>query len=360
MEIEEKFEVVGGHFMEDKMLLKTLCEGYGPSGREHWLYDEIYNAFSRYGQVSIDNLNNIIIHKKGKGMGKIMLMAHLDEIFMVVTAIKENGYLEFKTNGIDVKTLVSQEVIVHGKEHVLGVIGIKPPHLMKDEERSKAVTLDTLLIDTGYRKEELEKLVKVGDYVTVKRNFRELLNDNITCKALDDRAGVVSIFSCLKELENINHDLDVYVVCSAQEEVGHRGAKTATNFISPDIGIAIDVTFDSGKMGARDRENNLGDGPVICIGPNIHPKVRERLTEVAKEYNIPYQVEVEPGSTGTDAWDIQISGEGIATLLISIPLKYMHTSVEVVNMKDIRNTGWLMAKFIEKLNGEDLEGLLCF
>lgn len=346
--------------MEDKELLKRLCEGYGPSGREHWLYDEIFNAFSEFGQVTVDNLNNIIIHKKGNGSGKIMLMAHLDEIFMIVTDIKENGFVEFKTNGIDVKTLVSQEVIIHGKENIHGIIGIKPPHLMKEEERTKAVNIEALMIDTGFEKEELEKLIKVGDYVTVKRSFRELLNENVTCKALDDRAGVVSLYACAKELSKINHALDVYFVCSAQEEVGHRGAKTATNTINPDIGIAVDVTFDSGNLGARDRENNLGGGPVICVGPNIHPKLRQRLMEVAKEYNIPYQVEVEPGNTGTDAWDIQIAGEGIATQLISIPLKYMHTSVEIVNMKDIKNTGRIMAKLIEKLNDEDLEGLLCF
>ncbi|WP_017414062.1 M42 family metallopeptidase [Clostridium tunisiense] len=346
--------------MEEKGLLKTLCEGHGPSGREHWLHEEVNKAFSGFGNVSVDNLNNIIVHKKGNGKGKIMLMAHLDEIFMSVTAIKENGFLEFRGNGIDVKTLVSQEVVVHGEKDILGIIGIKPPHLMKEEERAKAVTLEALLIDTGYSKESLEKIVKVGDYVTVKRHFKELLNDNVTCKALDDRAGVVSLYTCAKELKNVNHDLDVYFVCSAQEEVGHRGAKTASNAINPDIGIAVDVTFDSGKMGAQERDNNLGQGPVICIGPNIHPRVREKLMEVAEEYSIPYQVEVEPGDTGTDAWDIQIAGQGIPTLLISIPLKYMHTSVEVVNMKDVKNTGRIMAKLIEKLNGEELEGLLCY
>lgn len=346
--------------MEEKGLLKTLCEGHGPSGREHWLHDEVNKAFSEFGHVSVDNLNNIIVYKRGKGKGKIMLMAHLDEIFMSVTAIKENGFLEFRGNGIDVKTLVSQEVIVHGEKDILGIIGIKPPHLMKKEERAKAVTLESLLIDTGYSKESLEKIVKVGDYVTVKRDFKELLNDNVTCKALDDRAGVISLYTCAKELKNVNHDLDVYFVCSAQEEVGHRGAKTASNAINPDIGIAVDVTFDSGKMGDQERDNNLGQGPVICIGPNIHPRVREKLMEVAEEYNIPYQVEVEPGDTGTDAWDIQIAGEGIPTLLICIPLKYMHTSVEVVNMKDVKDTGRIMAKLIEKLNGEELEGLLCY
>ncbi len=350
----------GGENVEDKKLLKELCMGHGPSGREHWLHHYIYEAFSEFGQVTTDNLNNVIIEKKGKGKGKIMIMAHLDEIFMVVTAVKENGFLEFKGNGLDSKTLVSKEVVIHGKQDILGIIGIKPPHLMKEEEKNKAVTADSLLIDTGYSKEALEKIVSPGDFVTLKGSFKELLNNKISCKSIDDRAGVVAMYRCAKELQDIEHDLDVYFVCSAQEEVGHRGAVTATNVINPDIGIAVDVTFDNGRHGDTDGDNEIGKGPVICVGPNIHPKVRKRLMKVGEEYNIPYQIEVEAGPTGTDAWDIQVSGSGVPTLLISIPIKYMHTAVELVNMKDITNTGYIMAQFIKNLKGEELEGLICF
>lgn len=346
--------------MEDKELLKTLCMSHGPSGREHWLGDYVTEVFSKFGQVTRDNLNNIIIHKKGKGKGKIMLMAHLDEVFMIITEVKENGFLAFKGNGIDPKTLVSKEVIIHGKEAIHGIIGIKPPHLMKDEDRKKAVTIDSLLIDTGYSKESLENIVKPGDYVTVKGNYKELLNNNVSVKTVDDRGGVVALYRCAKELKNIEHDMDVYFVCSAQEEVGHRGAKTATNRINPDIGIAVDVTFDCGMYGLEHGDTELGKGGVICIGPNIHPKVRKHLMKVCKEYNIPFQLEVEAGNTGTDAWDIQVAGEGVATLLISIPIKYMHTSVETVNMDDIKNTGYMMAKLIESIKGEELEELVCF
>jgi len=346
--------------MREVELLKSLCEAHGPSGREHWIYPAIKEAFEPFGEVALGKLNNMYIHKKGKGKGSIMLMAHADEIFLVVTAIRENGFLEFKGYGIDAKTLVSQEVIIHGNKDVLGVIGIKPPHLMGDEERAKAVSAESLLIDTGYSNETLENIVNVGDFITLKRSFHELLNNNVTCKAIDDRAGIVAMYTCAKELEKINHDLDVYFVASCQEEVGHRGAKMASHEINPSIGIAIDVTFDGGAMGDSDRENKLGGGPVICVGPNIHPKVRKKLMEVADEYSIPYQIEVEPGNTGTDAWDIQITREGIPTLLISIPIKYMHTSVEVVNMEDIKNTGRIIARLIEKLNGEELEELLCF
>ncbi|MEG2289138.1 MAG: M42 family metallopeptidase [Clostridium sp.] len=346
--------------MDDKELLKNLCMAHGPSGREHWLWDYVSEVFSEFGEVTKDNLNNIIVHKKGNGKGKIMLMAHLDEVFMVVTDIKENGFLEFKGNGIDAKTLVSKEVVIHGKDTLTGIIGIKPPHLMKEEDRKKAVTIDSLLIDTGYLKEDLENIVKPGDYITVKGNYKELLNNNVSVKTVDDRGGVVALYRCAKELKNIKHDMDVYFVCSAQEEVGHRGAKTATNRIKPDIGIAVDVTFDCGKHGLEHGDTKLGNGGVICIGPNIHPKVRKYLMKLCKEYSIPFQLEVEAGSTGTDAWDIQVSGEGVATLLISIPIKYMHTSVEMVNMDDIKNTGYMMAKLIESIKGEELEELICF
>ena len=346
--------------MSEKQLLKSLCEAHAPSGREYLIYPIIKEAFEFFGEVSLGVTNNVYVHKKGKGKGSVMLMAHTDEVFLMITSISDNGFLKFKGIGIDAKTLVSQEVVIHGKKDIPGIIGIKPPHLMGYEEKAKAVTMEGLLIDTGYSKEEIKRLVNIGDFVTLKRNFYELLNDNVVCKAIDDRAGIVAMYACAKELENINHDVDVYFVCSCQEEVGHRGAKMGSYKLNPTIGIAIDTTFDCGVLGDTNRENKLGSGPSICVGPNIHPKVRKKLIEVAKEYNIPYQIEVEPGNTGTDAWDIQISREGIPTLLLSIPIKYMHTSVEMVNMEDIKNTGRIIAKLIEKLNGEELEELLCF
>lgn len=346
--------------MKDIEFLKKLCLSHAPSGREHLIYPSIKEAFEPFGEVTLGRLNNTYVHKKGKGNSSIMLMAHADEVFLMITDISENGFLKFKSNGIDAKTLVSQEVVVHGKEDILGIIGIKPPHLMNEEDKSKAVSAEDLLIDTGLSKDKLMSVVNIGDYVTLKRNFYELLNNNVTCKSIDDRAGIAAMYACAKELENIKHDLDVYFVASCQEEVGHRGAKVGSYEIRPTMAIAIDVTFDSGALGDTDRENKLGSGPVICIGPNIHPKFRKALMDIAREYNIPYQVEVEPGSTGTDAWDIQIAGEGIPTLLISIPIKYMHTSVEMVNMEDIKNTGRVMAKFIEKLKDEEVQELLCF
>ncbi|SKA79303.1 endoglucanase [Clostridium sp. USBA 49] len=346
--------------MEDIEFLKKLCMCHVPSGREYLIYPVIEEAFKPFGDIKMGKLNNIYVHKKGNGKNSIMLMAHADEVFLMITDISENGFLKFKGNGIDAKTLVSQEVIIHGKKDILGIIGVKPPHLISEEDRRKSITEEELLIDTGLLKEEVKSIVNIGDYVTLKRNFYELLNNNVTCKSIDDRAGIAAMYACAKELQNINHDLDVYFVSSCQEEVGHRGAKIGSYEVNPTMAIAIDVTFDGGALGDSDRENRLGKGPVICIGPNIHPKFRKKLMDIGKEYNISYQVEVEPGNTGTDAWDIQITRNGIPTLLISIPIKYMHTSVEIVNMEDIKNTGRIIAKFIEKIKDEEVQELLCF
>lgn len=346
--------------MDSRQLLKSLCSSQTPSSREDMIYPLIKEIFNSFGDIYIDSMNNIVVHKKGKGKNSIMIMAHADEVFLIVTEICEGGFLKFKGVGIDPKALVSQEVLIHGKEDILGIIGIKPPYIMNNDEKDKAISMDTLLIDTGYTKESLEKIVRVGDFATVKGEFVELLNNNVSCKSMDDRTGIAAMYQCARELQDVNHDLDVYFVCSCQEEVGHRGAKMASYNLNPHIGIAIDTTFDSGPMGDKDRENVLGNGPIICIGPNLHPKLNKKIMEIGRKYKIPYGVEVEPSNTGTDAWDIQITKSGIPTMLISIPIKYMHTRVEVANVEDIKNTGRLIAKLIEELKSEDLEEVLCF
>ncbi|OBR91353.1 putative aminopeptidase YsdC [Clostridium ragsdalei P11] len=343
--------------MEDLDLFKEICETHAPSGREDWLYSIIEDNFNQFGDITISKLNNMYIHKEGKTSSKLMIMSHADEIFLMVKEITKEGFIKFKGLGIDAKSLVAQEVIIHGKENVSGVVGLKYDYSGKQKNK---VSMENLYIETGFCIEKLRSLIKVGDYITLDRNMVELLNDNVSCKSIDNRASIFAMYICAEELKNVNPDLNVYFVCSCQEEVGHRGAKMASYEVKPDIGIALDVTFDGGTLGDSDRENKLGAGPVICIGPNIHTKIKNRIIQTADKYNIPYQIEVEPGNTGTDAWDIQTAEGGIPTLLISIPIKYMHTSVEVVNLKDIKNTGRLLARFIQELKEDELEGLFCF
>ncbi|OFH99505.1 putative aminopeptidase YsdC [Clostridium acetireducens DSM 10703] len=333
-------------------IFKKLCLYSVPSGRENWAYPLIKNIFGEYGSISISKLNNLYVHKKGQRDDSLLVMAHIDEVFLIITEILDNGLLKFKSYGIDIKTLISKEVKVHGKKDVLGIINY--------EDKNENLKESTLFIDTGYDKDYLENIISIGDYVTLKKEFYTLKNNNITCKSIDNRAGIMAMYECINELKNSKHDFNAYFVCSSQEELGHRGAKSACYDIKPKLAVVVDVTFDGGNLGDNERENKLGLGPVICIGPNIHPKLVQKFINLGENYNIPYQLEVESGNTGTDAWDIQTAYEGVPTILISIPIKYMHTSVEIVNMNDVKYLGILIARFIENLKQEDLEGLLCF
>jgi endoglucanase len=346
--------------MDYKELLKKLSESHGVSGHERGIYDLLKKEFEEISdEVLEDNFGNLIFKKKGtKGKYKVMLAAHLDEIGLMVKDIDEKGFIKFTTvGGVDQRTLPSQEVIVHGKKELLGVIGSKPPHLLSSEDMEKAIKIEDMYVDVGLPKKEVEELVKIGDIITIKRDFRELLNDYVSGKALDDRAGIVVMAVCLDELKKLYHYHDIYAVATLQEEVGVRGATTSAYNVEPDIAIAIDVTH--GKARGVSLEIELGKGPAIGKGPNMHPAVYKGLVETAKNYNINYQVEPLPGPSGTDAWAIQVSREGVPTGLVSIPLRYMHTSVETGNMKDIISSGKLLAYYIANLP-EELEGHLCY
>lgn len=346
--------------MDYKYLLRNLSESHGISGYEKAIADFIKNEFAKItDDVNEDKFGNLICFKRGlKSKYKVMIAAHMDEIGLMVKDIDKNGFIKFTTvGGVDQRTLPSQEVVIHGKKDILGVIGTKPPHLLSSSEMDKAIKIDDMYIDIGMNQKEAMELINIGDSITVKREFIELLNDYAAGKAIDDRAGVVVMAVCLEELKKLYHSHDVYAVVTTQEEPGIRGATTAAYNVDPDIAIAIDVTH--GKAHGINIDIELGKGPAIGKGPNIHPKIYNGIIDIAKEYNVPYQIEPLPGHSGTDAWAIQVSKSGIPTGLVSIPLRYMHTSVETINMKDIINTGKLLAYYIANLP-EELEGYLCY
>lgn len=351
--------------MDTKILLELLCNSQGISGNEYTLNDIIISAFKEYtDDINIDSLGNIIALKKGLSINnnvKIMIAAHMDEIGLMVKDIEENGFLRFTNiGGFDPRTIIGQEVIVHGKRDIFGVIGSKPPHLQEASEHDKAIKMEDMTIDIGYSKDEVEKLVSIGDVITIKRNMIELQGGRVSAKALDDRAGIAVVYECIKELNKLNHQADVYFVSTVQEEVSMSGALVSTYKINPDIGIAVDVGFGTTPELSKSNSIELGKGPGITLGGNIHPGLRKKLTEIAGEYNIPYQMEISPGPTGTDARAMQITREGIPSLVLSVPLRYMHTSVEVVDMIDIKHTAKLLAFFIASISSENLEGLLCY
>ncbi len=349
--------------MNTKELIQVLSQASGVSGHEEEVSRMIEDYLKEYSdEVKKDTLGNVIAFKKGtKGCCKIMLAAHMDEIGLMVKDIDKNGFIRFTNiGGVDQRTLLCQEVTIHGKEKVYGIIGVKPPHLTTDEERGKALTIDQLMVDTGYTKEELEEKITIGDIITIRRSLTSLKNNWVAGKALDDRVGVAVLYACLKELQDLKHQADVFCVATVQEEVGTRGAITSTFAIEPDIGIAIDVGFGRTPELSQYETIELDKGPAFVTGPNIHPAIFNSLKNVAKDNYISYQVEIATGHSGTDAWPMQVSKSGVATGVISIPLRYMHTSVETISLSDIEMTGKLLAKYIMSLNDKNMEEFLCY
>lgn len=350
--------------METNVFLEILSNSNGVSGYEFTLNDIILCAFKDYADdISVDKLGNIIALKRGTGKNniKIMLAAHMDEIGLMVSGIEDNGFLRFTNiGGIDPRTILGQEVIVHGKKDHFGVIGSKPPHLLDVTEQDKAIKMEDMTIDIGLSKDMVQEHVNIGDTITINRKLISLMNNRVAGKAMDDRAGIAALYECMKELSKLNHQVDVYFVATVQEEVSMCGAITSTYNINPDIGIAVDVGFGTTPELNKSNSIELGNGPGITLGGNIHPGLRKKIVEIAKEYNIPYQMEITPGPTGTDARAMQINKEGVPALVLSIPLRYMHTSVEVLDMVDVKNTAKLLAFFISSLSNDNLEGLLCY
>lgn len=347
--------------METTELLKQLTEARGPSGYEAEVRGIVRDLFAPYAdEIREDTLGSVIAVKRGDGpepRPSIMLAGHIDEIGLMVTKI-EKGFLSLtEVGGFDNRVLLGQEVVVHGRRELPGVIVSVPPHFTDPSERDKPVPMDKLYVDVGLPPERVEKLVRVGDLITMHRRYTELGSGWAAAKSMDDRTAVAAMVICLKELARVRHSWDVYAVATAQEEVGTRGAMTSAFGLTPTIGVAIDVTFGQ-QPGVSEAESiKMNKGPGITFGPNIHPKIFDGLVAAAKALELPYQIEPDPGPTGTDARAIQVSHEGIPTGLLGIPLRYMHTSVETVVLKDVERTGRLLAGFIGRLDAEFLATL---
>ncbi|NMB41140.1 MAG: M42 family metallopeptidase [Firmicutes bacterium] len=343
--------------------LRKIIQIDGVSGYEDNVAAFISETFSPYvDSTRTDNLGNLILYKRGskKDAPSILFAAHMDEIGLIVTKIEDNGFLRFTSlGGFDVRTLPGQEVTVYGQKPVNGIIGFKPSYLDLDEEKGQSVEMKNLFIDTGFPREQVEKNIRIGSIAAIKRGFLPLLNNRCAGKAFDDRAGIAVLWQCARELVRIEHEAHLYFVATVQEEVGTRGAIVSTYGISPDLGIAVDVCHGDFPGAMEHEVSPLGEGAVVTVGPNIHPLMAKRLFETAEEYNLPCQRDVSPGPTGTDARAIQISLEGIPTALVSVPLRYMHTSVELIAPEDVKIAGRLLAYFAAGLNRSFLEELSC-
>jgi putative aminopeptidase FrvX len=291
-----------------------------------------------------DTVGNVVGVKHGRGKGGMRLLfeAHLDQIGLMVHRIEENGILRFAgIGGINPLTICGKRVRVFGKQKIFGVIGAKPPHVISREELRRVDRVNELFIDIGCSThEEALKFVSPGDTAVVDYSSEFLMGEHFTSAGLDNRAGVYTLLSFLDLLRNTSHAHEILLLFAVQEEVGLRGAKVAGYDLNPDAAVVCDVTF--GDPVGNPTEIATGKGPVIGRGPSFHPPLVRKLCEIAKREDIPIQDEVEEHPGGTDAYYLQIARKGVYTAGISIPLRYMHSPVEVINMKDVYRGSKLM------------------
>ncbi|MCR4424633.1 MAG: M20/M25/M40 family metallo-hydrolase [Firmicutes bacterium] len=351
--------------METKQGLARLSEAPGVSGYEATIFTIVRDIFAGLvDDVRQDALGSVIMRKQGSGPDprpKLMIAAHTDEIGMIVTSVEPEGFLRVsRVGGVDRRILPSMEVIVHGRRDIPGVIGAIPPHLQDPADKDKSWKWEDLAVDCGLSRDQLAQVVNVGDVVSFRRSVVELAGERLAGKSFDDRAGVAAMLECARELSRLSHPCDVYFVATVQEEVSYGGGITATFGIMPDVGIAVDVGHGDMPGVAEHESIKIGGGPAIGIGPSVHPKVFEKFREIAEERGICYQLEASPEPYGTDAYAMQMTRSGVATGLLSVPLRYMHTSVETVALSDIKKTGQLLAYFASSVDSRFLEGLTCF
>ncbi|MBI5959472.1 MAG: M20/M25/M40 family metallo-hydrolase, partial [Chloroflexi bacterium] len=307
-------------------------------------------------EFDTDGLGSLIAIKRGSGpepRRKIMLCAHMDEIALIVAEIDGAFIRTGPLGGIDYRPLLAQPVLVHGRRTLKGVFGAAPPHMATD--RKKYPSSFDLWVDVGLPAEDLNQLVRVGDLITFDAPFIELKSKRTAGKSLDNRASVAALTLCLDELTRRSHAWDVVAVASVQEEVGCYGAIAAAYKIQPDMAVAIDGTFGLQRGVDDDEGFALGSGPTIGRGPNFQPHLVKMLRDLAKDLEIKVQLEVLPGNSGTDAWFIQVSRDGVPSLLVSIPLRSMHTPAEVVDLRDITRAARLLAAFVAGLDPDVLD-----
>ena len=324
-------------------LLKKICETPGAPGFEQPIREFVLKEVAPLvDDVSVDNIGNIIAVKKGKTPKKVMVAAHLDEISFIVTHIDDDGFLRIHTlGGFDPKTLTAQRVIVHGRKDIMGVMGSKPIHIMKAEERNKAPQISDYFIDLGMKKEEVEKWIAIGDPVTREREFIEM-GDCVNSKSIDNRISVFILLEVLRILKDIETPYDIYAVFTVQEEVGVRGAISATHRIDPDFGIALDTTiaFDVPSAQPHEVVTKLGHGAAIKIMDSsviCDYRMVSYLKEQANKNSIKWQTEILTGG-GTDTMGIQRYGKhGSIAGAISIPTRHIHSVIEMAHKEDIKN-----------------------
>lgn len=341
--------------------LRELVETPSVTGTE-WRVASLVRE--RLGEVADEIETNVMgsVHATLRGsvrdgeaaVPSVLVAAHMDEVGLMVNYIDDEGFLRFRAvGGVDAGLLPGMRMDVHTAEGTLrGVVGRMPIHLVPADERKQVAPFDKLCIDLGMPADEVKASVRVGDTITYGVGFERFGKNMAVSRAFDDKSCVYIATRVMEELKCRGAAADYIFAATVQEEIGLRGGETSAFGVNPDIAIGFDVTHATDYPGvdkAKHGSIELGAGPVIARGPNINPVVFERLVAAAQAEDVPYQLEAEPGVTGTDAGSMQVQRGGIATGLLSLPLRYIHTPTEVISLDDVEACVKLLARFIADL-----------
>ena len=338
--------------------LERLLATPGPSGFEQPVQRVVRDYAGGFADAThTDAHGNVFVTKRGTDSAKqkVMLAGHCDQIGLMVVHIDAEGFLAVQPiGGWDMQVLLGMRLSVHGKTGpVTGVVARKAIHLLKPDERAKVPEFTDIWVDIGAKSQaDAEALVRHGDPVTFELGMKHLRNGLVTAPALDDRSGLWVCLEAVRLLHGKTHAAEVVAVSTVAEEIGLRGATTATYALNPQVGIAVDVCHATDTPGSDKKQLGdvkLGSGPVVVRGPNINPRVFDLLEATASRLNIPIQVRGSSRATGTDANAIQISRAGVAAGLIGLPNRYMHSAVEVCHLEDLENAARLLAGFCEAI-----------
>lgn len=328
--------------LDVKELIKELSTLDGPSGYEEAVLKVIEKKIEPFvDKIWYNKVGTLIAEKKGIGKGRLGIFAHADEVGHVVTKVEEGLFARLEMiGGVDPKIMFAQRVKIYTKKGIVkGIVGVLPPHLQKEEHRNKVPNFDKIFVDLSCS--ELGKYVSVGDICVIDMKPLEL-KDKLCGKAMDNRVGCASLILAAELLQNIRNYQDTYFIFSGQEEVAGPGAVSIAYELKLDKAIVVDVTHGDVKV-PQFVQIKLSEGPAVCVGPSIDKEFQSKLFEIAQKNNVRTQIEPAPGRSGTDTDEIQLTGSGVRTTLISIPLMYMHTPVEVVDPKDVQETARLLA-----------------
>ncbi|QEM68407.1 M42 family metallopeptidase [Geobacter sp. FeAm09] len=349
---------------ESLAFLEKLLDAPSPSGYEQPAQRVFRDYVAPYcDELTTDVMGNVFarIAGKGKDLPRVMIVGHTDEIGLQVKYIDDKGYLYFAAvGGVDAHLTPGKRVNIHTAGGPLaGVIGKKPIHLMDAKDRETVVKLEAQYIDIGAKdKKEAQKLVRVGDAVTFESAFTRLAGDRVSSRGFDDKAGCFVVAEVLRLVAAGKKKLavDLYGVSSVQEEIGLRGGTTSCYTVNPDVGICVEVDFATDQPDVEKKHNGevaLGKGPILTRGANINPHLFDLLSTAAEKEKIDVQHTANPRATGTDANVMQVSRNGVATALVKIPLRYMHTPVETVSLGDLEDAAKLIVATLERITSRE-------